>query len=229
MVDPPGWIRRSVSFTVDPVRLPGDLVIPDRARAVVVFAHGSGSSRSSPRNVAVADRLNGAGLATLLFDLLTPEEAEDRELVFDIELLAARLRAAARWAWRWPALGDLPVAFFGASTGAAAALVTAATLGTRVAAVVSRGGRTDLAGGSLERVAAPTLLIVGGEDRLVLGINRDAQRRMPAETRLEEISGAGHLFEEPGALERVADLAAAWISEHAAGARGGRLTLSDVL
>jgi len=223
VADPPGWIRRSVSFTVDPVRLPGDLVVPDRARAVVVFAHGSGSSRTSPRNVSVADRLNGAGLATLLFDLLTPEEAEDRELVFDIDLLATRLRAAARWACRWPALGDLPVAFFGASTGAAAALVTAASLGARVAAVVSRGG------GSLERVAAPTLLIVGSEDRLVLAINRDAQRRMPAETRLEEISGAGHLFEEPGALEQVADLAAAWISEHSASARGGRLTLSDVL
>jgi putative phosphoribosyl transferase len=200
-------------------------VVPERAGAIVVFAHGSGSGRRSPRNVAVADRLNRARLATLLFDLLTPEEAEDRERVFDVVLLASRLEAAERWVRRWPAVGRLPVAFFGASTGAAAALVAAAALGARVAAIVSRGGRPDLAAGVLERVTAPTLLIVGGEDRAVLELNRAARRRLAAESRLEEVPGAGHLFEEPGALERVADLAAAWIADHVS-ARSGRLTRS---
>jgi pimeloyl-ACP methyl ester carboxylesterase len=227
--DPHGWTRRSVTLAADPVALPGDLVVPARADAVVVFAHGSGSSRRSPRNVAVAERLNRAGLATLLFDLLTEAEAEDRRLVFDIDLLATRLRAAARWARRWPALADLPVAFFGASTGAAAALVAAASLGNRVAAVVSRGGRPDLAGDALASVTAPTLLIVGGADLEVLGLNEQALERIPGDSRLEVVPGAGHLFEEAGALERVADLAARWIRDHVPGAHGGRVTLSDVL
>ncbi len=220
--DPPGWIRRTVSIAVDPVRLPGDLVVPAPARAVVVFAHGSGSSRSSPRNVAVATTLNGSGLATLLFDLLTPGEAEDRARVFDVDLLAARLGAAARWLAQWPALRDVPIAFFGASTGAAAALIAASAFGTGVCAVVSRGGRPDLAGPALERVVAPTLLIVGGADADVLALNREAAARLAGEHRVEVIAGAGHLFEEPGALERVAELAAEWISSRAANASGRR-------
>jgi putative phosphoribosyl transferase len=222
-------MRRSVSFTIDPVRLPGDLVVPDDVRGMVVFAHGSGSSRTSPRNVAVADHLNRAGLGTLLFDLLTPAEAEDRGQVFDVDLLARRLEAAAGWVWRWPAVGNVPVAFFGASTGAAAALVAAARLRDRVAAVVSRGGRPDLAGGALERVAAPTLLVVGELDPVVLELNEAARRRLAGESRLEILPGAGHLFEEPGALERVAELAASWITSHLSQARGGRLRLADVL
>jgi putative phosphoribosyl transferase len=221
-------MRQSVSLTVDPVRLPGDLVVPGEVRAVVVFAHGSGSSRTSPRNVAVADRLNRAGLGTLLFDLLTPEEAEDRGRVFDVDLLARRLEAAADWLWRRPAVGNVPIAFFGASTGAAAALVAAARLRDRVAAVVSRGGRPDLAGDALEHVAAPTLLVVGELDPVVLELNEAARRRLAGESRLEIVPGAGHLFEEPGALERVAELAASWITGHLAGARGGRPRLTDV-
>lgn len=210
---------RPVSIDADTLSLPGDLAVPEPARAVVVFAHGSGSSRKSPRNVAVADRLNAAELATLLFDLLTPEEGEDRARVFDIPLLAERLDAAARWVRRTPELGDLPLGLFGASTGAAAALVAAARL-DRVAAVVSRGGRPDLAGDALERVRAPTLLVVGGEDRDVLELNRAAERRLRVETRIEVVPGAGHLFEEPGALERVSELAASWFSEHVGAGAG---------
>jgi putative phosphoribosyl transferase len=191
--------------------------VPEAATAVVVFAHGSGSSRGSPRNIAVAERLNAAGLGTLLFDLLTPEEGEDRARVFDIALLAARLAAAARWVSGRPAAANLPVAFFGASTGAAAAIVAAAGLRERVAAVVSRGGRPDLAGEALERLTAPTLLIVGSADREVLALNREAQRHMHAETRLEVVDGAGHLFEEPGTLDRVAELAVRWINGHVPG------------
>jgi putative phosphoribosyl transferase len=214
VADPAGWTRREVVLPVDPVRLPGDLVLPAGSGALVVFAHGSGSSRRSPRNVSVAERLNAAGLGTLLFDLLTPEEADDRALVFDIDLLATRLASAAGWVRRWPTAAGVPIAFFGASTGAAAALVAAAKLRREVAVVVSRGGRPDLAGPALERVTAPTLLIVGGEDHHVLELNREAERRLGAETRLEVVPGAGHLFEEPGALERVAELAAAWIVAH---------------
>jgi putative phosphoribosyl transferase len=212
--DPPGWTRRSVLIDVDPVRLPADLVLPRGAPAVVVFAHGSGSSRLSPRNRAVAERLQRAGLGTLLFDLLSEDEARDRALVFDVDLLSRRLEAAAGWVRRWPGLGHVPVSFFGASTGAAAALVASTRLRDLVAAIVSRGGRPDLAAGALERVRAPTLLIVGGDDPEVLELNREAQRRLRAETRLEVVPGAGHLFEEPGALERVADLAAEWFTAH---------------
>jgi putative phosphoribosyl transferase len=206
--------RRSVSIAIDSVQLPGELVVPERAAAVVLFAHGSGSSRHSPRNVAVAERLNDADLATLLFDLLVEEEAFDRERVFDIALLASRLEAATEWIREQADVGTIPVVFFGASTGAAAALVAAARLSEQVAVVVSRGGRPDLASDALDLVAAPTLLIVGGEDRVVLDLNRSAQRRLRCSTRLEVVPGAGHLFEEPGALERVAQLATAWILAH---------------
>jgi putative phosphoribosyl transferase len=209
-----GTAHRTVTLALDPVHLPGDLVLPERPRGIVVFAHGSGSSRASPRNLAVAERLHVDGLGTLLFDLLTPEEGEDRERVFDVPLLASRLVAAARWIARWPAVARLPLAFFGASTGAAAAIVGAAELGAGVSAVVSRGGRPDLAGDALERVTAPTLLIVGGQDHHVLELNRAAVARMRTETSLEVVPGATHLFEEPGALEQVADLAARWISGH---------------
>jgi putative phosphoribosyl transferase len=206
--------RRTVSIDAGTVSLPGELLVPAEAKAVVVFAHGSGSSRLSPRNAAVADRLNGAALATLLFDLLVPQEAADRARVFDIELLASRLVAAARWVRSRHELAGLSLAFFGASTGAAAALVAAAALRDEVAAVVSRGGRPDLAGDALEHVGAPTLLIVGGEDVQVLELNRAAARRMRAQKRIIVIPGAGHLFEEEDALEQVAELAAAWIVEH---------------
>jgi putative phosphoribosyl transferase len=220
--DPPGTVRRSVLINVDPVRLPGDLVVPAEAVGIVIFAHGSGSSRKSPRNVEVAQRLNEAGMGTLLFDLLTPAEAEDRANVFDVELLADRLEGAERWLHRWPQAGTVPVAFFGASTGAAGALVAAARLGVEVAAVVSRGGRPDLAGETLTKVTAPTLLIVGGDDVEVLGLNREAEARMRCERRLEIVPGATHLFEEPGALERVADLAAEWFAKHLTEAGQGR-------
>jgi len=220
--DPPGTVRRSVLINVDPVRLPGDLVVPAEAVGVVIFAHGSGSSRKSPRNMEVAQRLNEAGMGTLLFDLLTPAEAEDRANVFDVELLADRLRGAERWLHRWPQAGTVPVAFFGASTGAAGALVAATRLGVEVAAVVSRGGRPDLAGDALAKVTAPTLLIVGGNDVEVLGLNREAEAKMRCERRFEIVPGATHLFEEPGALERVADLAADWFARHLTEAGQGR-------
>jgi putative phosphoribosyl transferase len=227
--DPAGMVRRTVLIDVDPVRLPGDLVVPAGAVGVVIFAHGSGSSRHSPRNLEVARRLNGAGIGTLLLDLLTPTEGEDRANVFDVELLAERLRGAVRWLRHRPRARAVPVAFFGASTGAAGALLAAAELGAGVAAVVSRGGRPDLAGGALPRVTAPTLLVVGGDDVEVLALNREAEARMRCERRLEVIPGATHLFEEPGALERVADLAVDWLAPHLREAgRGLRVTPSTL-
>ena len=204
---------RSVTVESDGVALPGDLTIPGQAIAVVVFAHGSGSSRRSPRNVRVADRLHREGLGTLLFDLLTDAEAEERRKAFDIELLARRLGAAVGWVRGRSELDGLPVGLFGASTGAAAALVVAARA-TDITAIVSRGGRPDLAGEALERVRAPTLFVVGSLDRQVLGLNRAAQARMRCETRIEIVAGATHLFEEPGGLDRVAELAAAWFTGH---------------
>jgi putative phosphoribosyl transferase len=206
-------VRRPASIAAAGAELPGELVLPPSARCVVVFAHGSGSSRLSPRNVAVAERLQARGLGTLLFDLLTPDEADDRRNVFDIELLAGRLSSAAAWAREQADAAHLPVAYFGASTGAAAALVAAAA-GPAPAAIVSRGGRPDLAGDALDRVTSPTLLIVGGRDLDVLALNREAQRRLSGESRIEVVPGAGHLFEEPGALERVAELAGSWFSDH---------------
>jgi putative phosphoribosyl transferase len=205
---------RTVTVEADGLILPGDLAIPEPAIGVVMFAHGSGSSRRSPRNARVAERLQAEGLGTLLFDLLTDDEAGDRDRVFDIELLARRLEGTVGWLLRRPDAGHLPIAFFGASTGAAAALVAAARLGSDVASVVSRGGRPDLAGDALEAVTAPTLLIVGGADPQVLELNRLAQGHLRCETRLEIVPGATHLFEEPGALERVAELAAAWFTDH---------------
>jgi putative phosphoribosyl transferase len=197
-------------------RLPGYLTVPQQAPALVVFAHGSGSSRHSRRNRQVAQFLNGAGLATLLFDLLSPEEeaAQGRARVFDIALLAERLIDAVEWADE--ALGDAKMSFglFGASTGAAAALVAAAELGSRIRAVVSRGGRPDLAGDALSEVTAPTLLIVGGNDHGVIELNEMALRKIRAPASLQIIPGATHLFEEPGAMEHVTVLARDWFQRY---------------
>ncbi|MER7505876.1 dienelactone hydrolase family protein [Nonomuraea pusilla] len=196
----------------------GDLIVPESARGVVVFVHGSGSSRHSPRNRYVAGALNEAGLATLLFDLLTPEEEIDRANVFDIGLLAGRLLERSAWVRRQPGVTGLPVGYFGASTGAAAALWAAAEPGNDVAAVVSRGGRPDLAGDRLAEVRAPTLLIVGGDDPIVLELNEEARRRMRAGCELRIVPGATHLFEEPGTLEAVAEHAREWFTTHFAAA-----------
>ncbi len=194
--------------------LPGDLGLPAHPFGAVVFAHGSGSSRSSPRNRQVAEALQAAGLATLLFDLLTPEEAADRANVFGISLLADRVCAALRWIGHQPALAALPVGLFGASTGAAAALVAAARMPDIARAVVSRGGRPDLAGVSLAQVRAPTLLIVGGEDHQVIDLNRAALAALKCTKALRIVSGATHLFEEPGTLEQVVALAQGWFTLH---------------
>lgn len=196
--------------------LPGFLAVPENSRALVVFAHGSGSSRLSPRNRQVAEALNRAGMATLLFDLLSPAEeaVHNRAKVFDINLLAERLNNAVNWADENWAAHSKPIGLFGASTGAAAALVTAARMDGRIGAVVSRGGRPDLAGDALESVKAPTLLIVGGADLEVLDLNRYAQNRIPGTCRLEIVAGATHLFPEPGAMEIVIDLASAWFDRY---------------
>ncbi|HYB15504.1 MAG TPA: phosphoribosyltransferase family protein [Streptosporangiaceae bacterium] len=203
-----------IAVDVAGVRLAGSLVIPGRARGLVVFAHGSGSSRHSPRNQFVATALNRAGLGTLLVDLLTADEAVNRAYVFNIALLAARLEGITSWVRSQPAAVGTPVGYFGASTGAAAALWAAAGRSPPVAAIVSRGGRPDLAGRRLALVRAPTLLIVGGADEVVLDLNRQAQAQLVCESRLEVIPGATHLFSEPGALEQVADLAAGWFTGH---------------
>jgi len=201
--------------------LEGNLSIPDRARAVILFAHGSGSSRHSPRNRFVARVLNDAGLATLLTDLLTADEEEvdevTRHLRFDITLLAQRLVAITDWLAVQPEAQEMRIGYFGASTGAAAALVAAAERPAVVGAIVSRGGRPDLAGPALPRVRAPTLLIVGGNDFPVLELNREALRELRAEAELSIVPGATHLFEEPGALEEVARLSAQWFTRHLGG------------
>jgi putative phosphoribosyl transferase len=205
---------REVSIAVPGARLAGTLSLPTDAAAAVVFAHGSGSSRHSPRNRYVASILNGAGIATLLMDLLTSEEdAEDaitRRHRFDIELLAERLTWAHEWLAGVPELAGRRSGTFGASTGAAAALVTAARVPDATAAVVSRGGRPDLAGQDLDRVLAPTLLIVGSRDEVVLELNRASYARLAGPRELAVVPGATHLFEEPGTLERVAELARDW-------------------
>jgi putative phosphoribosyl transferase len=207
-----------VSVSAGAVTLNGDLNLPEDAYGIVLFAHGSGSSRLSPRNRRVAEYLNESHLATLLVDLLTPqEEAVDihtGHLRFDINLLAERLVAATDWIVREPTTSRLPVGYFGASTGAAAALVAAAKRPRMVAAVVSRGGRPDLAGHYLSRVEAPTLLIVGGNDPLVLELNRAALDELRCEKRLEVVPRATHLFEEPGTLDDVARLAREWFESH---------------
>jgi pimeloyl-ACP methyl ester carboxylesterase len=199
---------------IPPVGLDGTLAIPAGARGLVLFAHGSGSSRFSPRNNQVATALLEAGLGTLLFDLLLPEEATNRANVFDIGLLAGRLRAATDWAREDPRAQGLSLGYFGASTGAAAALVAAAGAGTTVRAIVSRGGRPDLAGDALEEVVAPTLLIVGGADVPVLELNGGALARLRCEKELKIVPGATHLFEEPGALEEVMAIARDWFAKH---------------
>jgi dienelactone hydrolase len=215
--------ERQVDIEADGIRLAGDLTVPERAGGVVLFAHGSGSSRFSPRNRFVAEELQEAGLGTLLIDLLTlEEESEDRltgHLRFDIELLASRLAGATDWLGNEPATRGLRIGYFGASTGGGAALVAAARRPELVGAVVSRGGRPDLAGEALGAVQCPTLLIVGSNDTPVIRMNRDAMARMTAPVKLEIVRGATHLFEEPGTLEEVARLAQEWFQKHLATSR----------
>lgn len=215
----------AVQVDVEGVRLPGHLAVVPGATGAVVFAHGSGSSYTSPRNRAVAVALQQAGLTTLLFDLLTPDEARDRSAVFDIPRLGSRLLAATDWLARRPGLGATPIGWFGASTGAGAALWAAPDAGPRLRTVVSRGGRPDLAGRRLSEVAPPTLLIVGGADEQVLELNRQAQQALAAPTRLEVVPGATHLFEEPGAMEQVIDVARDWLVEMLADTPTDRLPL----
>jgi len=218
--------HREVTIPIDSVALAGTLSLRPGARGVVLFAHGSGSSRHSPRNRYVAHVLRDAGMDTLLMDLLTEEEdqvdVETRHLRFDIGMLAERLVEAADWLVENPATSELPIGYFGSSTGAGAALVAAAERPDVVAAVVSRGGRPDLAGPALPRVEAPTLLIVGSRDFDVIRVNRFAMTRMRAETKLDLVEGATHLFEEPGTLEAVAERASKWFTRHLAGGRTER-------
>jgi putative phosphoribosyl transferase len=216
----PGRTAATVEIPAAGAVLRADLTAGDSGGPVVVFAHGSGSSRHSPRNRLVAARLHEEGLGSLLLDLLTEEEderdARTGELRFDVDLLAGRLVGAVGWLRSRPVTAAAPLGYFGASTGAAAALIAAVRHPDGIGAVVSRGGRPDLAGDALEAVRAPTLLVVGGRDGHVLDLNRRAAERLVAEHRLEVVAGATHLFEEPGALEQVADLAAAWFGRHLA-------------
>jgi putative phosphoribosyl transferase len=211
-------VHESVRIDAGPVTLDGDLRVPDRAAGLVIFAHGSGSSRFSRRNRSVASALEAAGFATLLIDLLTREEEaideRTREYRFDIDLLGRRVVGVTDWVRSRPDLHHLAIAYFGASTGAAAALIAAAARPEVTRAVISRGGRPDLAGDALPLVHAPTLLIVGGDDEPVVELNREAMVRMRAPVDLEIVNGATHLFEEPGALEEVAQLAADWCRRH---------------
>ena len=211
-------VVRSVRISTDGINLAGDLTIPAHATGVVLFAHGSGSSRHSPRNQSVARTIQASGTATLLFDLLSAgeeqEDAIDGHLRFNIDLLALRLVQAVRWVNQQPETRQLGNGIFGASTGGAAALVAAAELGPLIQAVVSRGGRPDLAGHALPRVAAPTLLIVGARDELVLQLNREAYGQLRCAKQLALVPGATHLFEEPGALAQVASLAAGWFQRY---------------
>jgi len=204
----------NVTIPADWVELDGDLVLPPGTQAVVLFAHGSGSSRFSPRNNYVARVLQEAGIGTLLFDLLTREEDRNYDTRFDIELLTRRLLAATAWVRQNPSTGTLRIGYFGASTGAAAALQAAAQTGDAVSAVVSRGGRPDLAGTALGKVSAPTLLIVGGEDSGVIELNESAYAKLKCDKLLTIVPGATHLFEEPGTLEHAAKAAAAWFVKH---------------
>ena len=206
--------ERLVHVRVDSLTLEGALAVPPAAGGIVLFAHGSGSSRKSPRNNFVARELRAGGLGTLLMDLLTPEEDALRATRFDIDLLTRRLTAATRWLADQPETKALPLGYFGASTGAAAALKAAAALGPDVRAVVSRGGRPDLAAPDLPRVQAPTLLIVGGLDDVVLDLNRRAYETLTARKELVVVPRATHLFEEPGALEEVARLARDWFTHY---------------
>ncbi|OGI22135.1 MAG: hypothetical protein A2808_03885 [Candidatus Moranbacteria bacterium RIFCSPHIGHO2_01_FULL_55_24] len=203
-------MEREIRITTEDAVLPGILVVPEGASGIVLFAHGSGSSRFSPRNTFVARTLQNSGIATLLIDLLTEDEDAEYENRFNIDLLAERLGGVLRWIVSEPETKGLAIGLFGASTGAAAALIVAAEPDNPVAAVVSRGGRPDLALGRLGEVGAPTLLIVGGEDHEVILLNEQALASLHCEKRMEIVPGATHLFEEPGTLERVADLATRW-------------------
>lgn len=207
-------LERIVRIPVNGITLEGELVIPTGCSGVVLFAHGSGSSRHSPRNNFVAQVLQGAGLGTLLLDLLTREEDASYANRFDIDLLTWRLERATQWVMEQPRSGSLDIGYFGASTGAAAALQAAATFGNSIGAVVSRGGRPDLAMAALPNVESPTLLIVGGLDYEVLELNRRAYQKLKTEKHLEIVPGATHLFEEPGTLQEVARLAAQWFNRH---------------
>jgi pimeloyl-ACP methyl ester carboxylesterase len=217
-------LAREVAVPINWEILEGSLSVPAAPRGLVLFAHGSGSSRLSPRNQHVAAVLQEHGLATLLFDLLTEREGQldtfTAKFRFDIDLLARRLALATDWAREQETIASLPIGYFGASTGAAAALVAAAARPDRVGAVVSRGGRPDLAGEALRRIAAPTLLIVGGDDAPVIGLNERAMRQMNGCVELEIVPGATHLFEEPGTLDRAAELAAAWFAKYLPGHSG---------
>ena len=212
--------EREVEIPAGRRLLPGFLAVPEEATGVVAFAHGSGSGRFSPRNQFVARALREGGLATLLLDLLGEDEAQDRAKVFDIELLAERLQSAGDWLAQEPSTSRLRLGYFGASTGAAAALVAAARRPEQVAAVVSRGGRPDLAGGYLPAVKAPTLLIVGGYDDVVIGLNQQAMAELTCPKEMVIVPGATHLFEEPGTLEEVARLARDWFARHLPAADG---------
>lgn len=207
-------LERIVEIPVNGITLEGALVIPAGCSSVVLFAHGSGSSRHSPRNNFVAQQLQDLGLGTLLLDLLTREEDARYENRFDIDLLTWRLERATQWVMEQPRSESLDIGYFGASTGAAAALQAAATFGEAIGAVVSRGGRPDLAIPALGTVEAPTLLIVGGLDHEVIELNRRAYQKLKAEKHLEIVPGATHLFEEPGALQEVAGLAGKWFKRH---------------
>ena len=198
---------------IGPMQLEGILTVPEPVMGLVIFAHGSGSSRLSPRNTYVAEQLQSRAMATLLFDLLTDEEASDRRNVFHVPLLASRLEEAISWAWGDPETAGLPIGLFGASTGSAAALVASAA-NPEIAAVVSRGGRPDLAGDALSQIRAPTLLIVGGADTGVLELNQDAFARLNCAKRLHVVPAATHLFEEPGALDEVVQAAGDWFALH---------------
>lgn len=211
-------LHEQAPVVLQPMGLQAFLGVPEAARGLVIFAHGSGSGRLSPRNKHVAQGLRTAGLATLLLDLLTPEEEANRANVFDIPLLAARLAGAAEWARGQPGLASLPLGYFGASTGGGAALLAASKPEAGIAAVVSRGGRPDLAGAeALARVTAPTLLIVGSRDEPVIELNRQAMEHMRCPMELEVVPGATHLFEEPGTLDEVIGRAARWFLRHFSG------------
>ena len=208
-------MQKTVNIPADHVSLEGELVLPEDTNSIVLFAHGSGSSRFSPRNNYVASVLQQAGIGTLLFDLLTREEDSNYDTRFDIELLTQRLLAATTWIRQQPSTQSFSLGYFGASTGAAAALQAAAEMNGEISAVVSRGGRPDLAGpAALAKVSAPTLLIVGGYDDVVIMLNRDAYAQLNCEKELSIVPGATHLFEEPGTLEQAAEAAAKWFSGH---------------
>jgi len=221
MAQAPDVVERPVIVPAGRVALEGVLAVPADARGIVAFAHGTGSGRRSPRNLQVAEALHGRGLATLLLDLLTEADvAQLGGVRFDVELLTRRLDLAVAWLAHEPGTAELPLGLFGSSTGAAAALQAAAVAPDRVAAVVARGGRPDLAAGALELLRAPTLLIVGGRDGQVLDLNRAAKAQIAGPCELAVVPGAGHLFEEPGALDEVARLAGDWFARHLPPTRG---------